>query len=243
MVKRPGKIVQGCHKMAGLLHQATLWIKVLGVPCLPVGLTSSGQFRPRLAGLHPCPSQTPGYYSWESLLVRSGGPFLPPPHSCRWFFTEMQCETYFSSLLAIYTLTPQPSACWLTWELERLRVSKPEMKIWRFFPSFHEAVWLALLSLLFHISMVITSQIRSLCHGFSGWEVLATTACYLLSQMHSVLFQLTDVCIFGTKTRIVFPWMHYWAEIYVSSKSSCFHVDANISFFHEEQTAALHILI
>lgn len=80
-------------------------------------------------------------------------------------------------------------------------------------------------------------------HSFSRWQALATAACYLLSQMRSVLFQVTDVWIFGTKRQIVFPWMCYCVEIYISQKSSFFHINANVYFFCEEQTAALHILI
>lgn len=45
------------------------------------------------------------------------------------------------------------------------------------------------------------------------------------------------------KKQIVFPWMCYCAEMRISQKSSFFHINANVYFFWEEQTAALHILI
>lgn len=199
------------------------------------GFSSAYLFRPRQAGLYPCPSPAPGCYSCESLLVRSVGPFLPLPRSRRWFFTEMQCEVCFfitsgslyahsTPLCVLASVRMVDTACFQTWD-ESLGG----------FSSFHKPVWLALLLLLAHRSTVINSQMPSICHGFSGWQVLATTACYLLSQMHSVLFQLTDVWLFGTKTWIVFPWMHNCIEIYVSQESSYLHTNANIYFFHDEQ--------
>lgn len=68
-----------------------------------------------------------------------------------------------------------------------------------------------------------SSIAKCICHGFSGWQALTTTACYLLSQMHPVLYQLTDVWLFGTQTGIEFPRMRNYFEMHVTQKSSYLH--------------------
>lgn len=136
------------------------------------------------------------------------------------FITSGPLCAHSTSLCVFANMRPVATACFQTWD-ESLGI----------FSSFHEPVWLALLLLLSHRSTVINRQM----HGFSGWQVLATTACYLLSQTHSVLFQLTDVWIFGTKPWIVFPWMHNCVEICVSQKCSYLRINANVYFFRDEQ--------
>lgn len=140
------------------------------------------------------------------------------------FITSGPLHSHSTSLCVLANVRTVDTACFQTWD-ESLGI----------FSSFHEPVWLALLLLLAHGSTVINSQMHSICHGFSGWQVLTTTACYLLSQIHPVLCQLTDVWLFGKKTGIEFPQMHNCFEIHAIQKYSCLHKNANVYFFHDEQ--------
>lgn len=128
------------------------------------------------------------------------------------FITSGPLHSDSTSLCALANVRMVDTACFQTWD------GSPGI-----FSFFHEPVWLALLLLSAHGSTVINSQMHSICHSFSGWQVLTTTACSLLSQMHPVLYQLTDVWLFGTKTGIEFPRMHNYFEIHVIQKSSYLH--------------------
>lgn len=128
------------------------------------------------------------------------------------FITFGLLHSHSTSLCVLANVRTVDTACFQTWD-ESLRI----------FSSFCEPVWLALLLLLAHGSTVINSQMHSICHGFSGWQALTTTACYLLSQMHPVLYQLTDVWLFGTQTGIEFPRMRNYFEMHVTQKSSYLH--------------------
>lgn len=127
------------------------------------------------------------------------------------FITSGPLHSHSTSLCVLANVRMVDTACFQTWD-ESLGI----------FSSFHEPVWLALLLLLAH-GTVINSQMHSICHGFSGWQVLTTTACYLLSQIPPVLYQLTDVWVFGTKTGTEFPRMHNYFEVHVIQKSSYLH--------------------
>lgn len=128
------------------------------------------------------------------------------------FIASGPLHSHSTSLCVLANVRTVDAAHFQTWE-ESLGI----------FSSFHEPVWLALLLLLAHGPTVINSQMHSTCHSFSGWQGLTTTACYLLSQIHPVLYQLTDVWLFGTKTGTEFPRMHNYFQIHVFQKSSYLH--------------------